>query len=71
MTMTRDDLLDAVDHVVEDRALHQHARAGDACLAGVEVEHRRDGEADRRRIEVGIREHDVRRLTTEFEDSSA
>ena len=63
------DPLDALEHLVEHGSLHEDARPGRTGLAGVERVHRRDGDAERGRVEVGIGEHDVRRLAPELEDA--
>ncbi len=56
---------DAGDDVVEDLLLHVQSRSRIAALAVVEED--RVGRARDRRLEVGVRVHDVRRLAAEFE----
>ena len=55
------------EEAVVDRALHQHAAAGRAGLAGV----LHDGVGDhlRRLVQVGVVEDDLRRLAAELEDA--
>lgn len=57
--------LQAIDEGVVDGLLHEQARAGDAGLAGAFEDAAHD--TGHRRIEIGVLEHDVRRLAAEFQ----
>ena len=59
-----DVVVEALRNVVDDRALDEQARPGQANLARVVV---LVGGGGRRGVEVGVLEHDERRLAAELE----